>query len=145
MPKISLIGKDLAKEGIEFVFAGPLPTCSDCRVKNVCFNLEQGHKYRVTKVREQLNPCIIFNGDKVNTVEVEELEDFFIIQESKKLQEGAIVTMKSMNCDYITCPNIEKCNLYYQKNDLKVAIKSIGQNVNCPKGFKMKKVQVTYK
>ncbi|WP_297215428.1 UPF0179 family protein [Thermoplasma sp.] len=145
LPKISLIGSSIAKEGLEFVFAGPLTACSDCRVKNVCFNLEQGHRYKVTKVREQVNPCIIFNGDKVNTVEVEELEDYVNVQESKRIQEGAIISLKSMNCDYITCPNIEKCNLYYFKPDTKVMVKSIGKEISCPKGYKMKQISISYK
>ncbi len=145
MTKISLIGKDLAKEGLEFVFNGPLPTCSDCRVKNVCFNLEQGHYYRIVKVRDQVNPCIIFNGDKVNTIEVEEVSEPFNIQNSKKLQEGATISLKSMKCDYITCPNIEKCNLLYGKEDTKVVVKNIGEAIKCPKGYDMRKVIVSYK
>lgn len=143
MAKISLIGLDLAKEGLEFTFVSPLVGCSECRIKNVCFNLEPGKTYRVTKVRDKINPCFVFNGDKVATVEVEEVEDYVNMQYGRKLQEGSSATLKSMNCDYFTCPNIEKCNLMHMREGTRAVIKKVEGKIDCPKGYNMRKVSVT--
>ncbi len=80
MAKISLIGVDLAKEGMEFTFVTPLVGCAECRIKNVCFNLDPGRTYRVTAVREKRNPCFVFNRDQVATVEVEEVQEYLNMQ-----------------------------------------------------------------
>ena len=52
MTLITLIGEEMAREGAEFYFLGPLTECKDCRLKGVCFNLEQGSRYRVSEVRD---------------------------------------------------------------------------------------------
>lgn len=145
MAKISLIGADLAKEGLEFTFVEPLKECTECRIKNVCFNLEQGMSYRITGVREKENPCLIFNKEKVNTIEVEPLNDFLNAQNGMKLQEGSTFKAISLECDYITCPNIETCNLIHIKNGKKAKILSIGDKVDCPKGLDLRKVSVSFK
>lgn len=50
---ITLIGKDLAKEGNEFVFYGPVEECESCRFKSSCINsLEKGRKYVIIEVRD---------------------------------------------------------------------------------------------
>ncbi len=142
---ISLIGQDLAKEGQEFIFTSPLQVCSECRVKNVCFNLEPGRTYRISKVREKINPCIVFNGDKVKTIEVEEVPETLNLKAGPALQEGSTITTKSLNCDNYVCPNIEKCNLIHLKEGRKATIDSLGEKLECPKGFDLRSVLVTYK
>lgn len=142
MAKISLIGLDLAKEGLEFTFVSPLVGCAECRIKNVCFNLEPGKTYKVTKVRDKVNPCFVFNGDKVATVEVEEVGDYINMQYGKKLQEGSSVSLKSIGCDHITCPNIEKCNLIHIRDGTRAVIKNVEGKIDCPKGYNMRKVSV---
>lgn len=145
MAKISLIGVDLAKEGLEFTFVEPLKGCTECRIKNVCFNLEPGRTYRITKVRDKENPCFVFNKDKVNTIEVELLEDHLNVANGRKLQEGSTLATESLNCDYITCENIETCNLIHIKEGLKAKILSVGEKVDCPKGLNLKRVTVSLK
>lgn len=143
MPKISLIGKDLAKEGMEFLFVGPLVHCSTCGIKNVCFNLDSGRSYRVVKVREKLNNCFVFNGDKVKTVEVEEVEDQLTMQFGRTVQEGSTVAMKSLKCDYLSCRYIEKCNLIHYKEGRKVTIKKVGDKVDCPKNLDIREITIS--
>ena len=143
MPKISLIGLDLAREGLEFKFVGPLAGCSKCRIKGVCFNLDPGKTYRITSVRAKENPCFVFNHDKVATVEIEEAKEFMNILGGKKLQEGSSITLKSLECDHFSCPNIEKCNLVYDREGRKAVVKKIEGNVDCPKGYNLKKVQIS--
>ncbi len=144
MAKISLIGVDLAREGLEFKFVGPLVGCAECRIKNVCFNLEPGRTYKITKVREKQNPCFVYNKDLVATIEVEEIPEHVNLQAGRKLQEGSSITLKSMECDHITCPNIETCNLLHMREGQKVTIKKIEGDLDCPKGYKMKSVLAAF-
>ena len=144
MTKISLIGIDLAKEGIEFTFVGPLVGCAECRIKNVCFNLDPGRTYKILKVREKENPCFVFNQDKVATVEVEEVPEYAHMQYGKKLQEGSSINLKSMNCDQFTCPSIEKCNIMHMRDGSRVTINKVEDKLDCPKGFNMRKVSISF-
>lgn len=143
MQKISLIGLDLAKEGLEFTFSGPLVGCTECRIKNVCFNLDAGKTYRILKVREKENPCFVFNQDKVATVELEEVPEFAHMQYGKKIQEGSSVTLNSMNCDQITCPYIEKCNILHMREGTRAVINKVENKLECLKGYDMRKVSVS--
>lgn len=142
-PKISLIGIDLAREGLEFTFVGPLVGCSECRIKNVCFNLDPGRTYRVLKVREKENPCFVFNQDRVATVEVEEVPEIAHMQYGKKIQEGSSVTLKSIDCDHFTCPNIERCNLIHVREGTRGVINKVEEKLDCPKGYDMRRVSIT--
>ncbi len=142
MNKITLIGVDLAKKDGIFTFIGPLTgKCDECRIKNVCFNLEEGKKYRILDVREQINPCFVYNGNKVSTIEVEEIDDTYNIQNSKRLMEGSSIELKSMKCDFLTCPFIEKCNLLNIKKPKKIVVKKIVKKIKCPKGYDMREVE----
>lgn len=141
--KISLIGVDLAKEGLEFTFVGPLVGCAECRIKNVCFNLDPGRSYRVLKVREKENPCFVFNKDRVATVEIEEIPEVAHMQYGRKLQEGSSVTLQSINCDHFTCPNIERCNIVHMREGTRAVINKVEEKLECPKGYDMRKVSVT--
>lgn len=143
MAKISLIGVDLAQEGLEFTFTGPLVGCGECRIKNVCFNLDPGKSYRILKVREKENPCFVFNKDKVATVEIEEIPEVAHMQYGKKIQEGSSVTLSSMKCDQTTCPNIEKCNIVHMREGTRAVINKVDGKLDCPKGYDMRKVSVT--
>ncbi len=139
--KISLIGVDLAKKNMEFTFKGPLSgKCDECRIRNVCFNLEPGKRYKITDVKEQINPCFIYNKNKVSTIEVEEIKNTYNIQNGKRLMEGSSIELKSMKCDYLTCPNIEKCNLIVTPVK-KIVVNKILRKLSCPKGYDMREVE----
>ncbi|MHB8360217.1 MAG: UPF0179 family protein [Thermoplasmataceae archaeon] len=142
MSKVSLIGVDQAREGNVFTFVTPLQTCSECRIKNVCFNLEAGKTYRISKVREQINPCLVYNTGKVSTIEVEEVEETFNIRYGNRLQEGSTINVTGMRCDHITCINIEICNLIHKKEPVKVNVNKINEKIDCPKGYDMRRVSV---
>lgn len=69
---ITLIGKDLAKKGQEFVFLGPADECENCRFKSSCVgNLELNRKYVVTDVKDNEQKCPIHSGGAVIPVEVD--------------------------------------------------------------------------
>lgn len=69
---ITLIGKDLAKKGQEFVFLGPAEECENCRFKSSCVgNLEVNRKYVVVGVKENEQKCPIHSGGVVIPVEID--------------------------------------------------------------------------
>ena len=139
--KITLIGVDLARKNMEFTFKGPLSgKCDDCRIRNVCFNLEPGKKYKITDVKEQVNPCYVYNKNKVSTIEVEEVKNTYNIQNGKRLMEGSSIELRSMKCDYLTCPNIEKCNLI-NISSKKIVVNKIEKKLSCPKGYDIREVE----
>ncbi len=144
MAKISLVGLDLAKEGMEFTFVTPLVGCAECKIKNVCFNLQPGKTYKITKVRDKVHPCFVFNHDKVATIEVEEVNENVNLEYGKKVQEGSKVTLKSMECDHYTCPNIETCNLIHKREGTKATISKVEEKLDCPKGYDMRRVSVKF-
>ena len=45
---ITLIGKELAREGVSFIFHEPAEECESCRFKSSCVDsLEEGHRYTI--------------------------------------------------------------------------------------------------
>src|SRR5512136_2692138 len=52
MVLVTVVGELQCKKGYEFVFGGPIAECRDCKVKNVCFHLEQDKRYRVVEIRD---------------------------------------------------------------------------------------------
>ena len=68
---ITLIGKELAKEGVSFIFHEPADECANCRFKASCVDsLEEGHRYTITEVRDVDQKCPIHEGEQVQVVAV---------------------------------------------------------------------------
>ncbi|MCL4350476.1 MAG: UPF0179 family protein [Candidatus Thermoplasmatota archaeon] len=141
--KVTLIGLDQAEVGNVFRYITPLQVCSDCKVKGACFTLEKGKTYRINEVREKEHPCKIFNHDMVRVVSVEEAMEEFIVPYDNRVQEGSTLNIGGMDCDYITCDFIEKCNLLHNREDVKVKISKIERKVDCPKNYDMRAISGT--
>ena len=78
---ITLIGKELAKEGVSFVFYEPAEECSECRFKASCVDsLKKGHRYTITEVRDVEQKCPVHENDKVQVVAVENAEFTILTQ-----------------------------------------------------------------
>ena len=140
---ITLIGKDLAKEGLEFQYLGPLPECKDCRLKNVCFNLDEGKWYRVVKVRDKEHDCRVHNGGKVVTVEVEELP-VPIALNLKTIVEGETVEYHRIPCRDYSCEYYELCHPIGLREGTKIKILKIEGKIECQKNKDLTKVLVTW-
>ncbi|MBR2558285.1 MAG: UPF0179 family protein [Methanobrevibacter sp.] len=96
---ITLIGKDLAKEGNEFIFYGPAEECNDCRFKSSCVgNLEEGRKYKITDIKDNEQKCPIHAENTVIPVEVERSQ-ITILTTSKNIFEGSTFTYDVPDCD----------------------------------------------
>jgi uncharacterized protein (UPF0179 family) len=140
---ITLIGKDLAKEGMEFQYLGPLLECKNCKLKNVCFNLDEGKWYRITKIRDKEHDCKVHDEGKVVTVEVEELPVPVVIS-AKSVVEGETISFKPVNCKEYDCEYYELCHPMGLREGTKIKIEKIEGEVNCPKNKDLKKVLVTW-
>lgn len=139
---ITLIGKDLAKEGNEFIFYGSVEECESCRFKSSCINaLEEGRKYKIIEVRDVEQKCPLHNNEKVNVVVVESAES--IIFTNSKVFEGSTVTFESISCDNEDCDFREFCfSEGINSGDKCVFIKDLGKFDDCPKGNSFRKVIV---
>ena len=58
-PKVTLIGTGLAKQGLEFVYEGPIDECRPCSLKKACNNLKEGKRYRIVNVRPAKHDCLV--------------------------------------------------------------------------------------
>jgi len=140
---ITLIGKELAKEGLEFQYLGPLLECRNCKLKNVCFNLDEGKWYRITGVRDKEHDCKVHDEGKVVTVEVEELPVPLAVG-AKGVVEGETLTFKPVNCKEYECEFYELCHPLGLREGTKIKIEKIVEDIKCPKNKNLKKVLVTW-
>lgn len=142
---ITLIGKDLAKEGVEFVYLGPADECSDCKFKSTCVgNLEEKRKYVITEVKDNEQKCPIHAENKVIPVEIERAE-IDILTTSKNIFEGSTFTFNAPECD----ENCEFHDLCFPEglieNDKCIVIKNQGKHKGeCKKGFKLNKLTLAF-
>jgi uncharacterized protein len=61
--KVTLIGSEIAKAGLEFIYEGAIPECGACSLRKACNNLKAGKRYRVVGVRKATHDCPVhFNG-----------------------------------------------------------------------------------
>lgn len=100
---ITLLGRDQAREGHRFIYSGPMQECRECQLKNICFNLEKGRRYRVVKVRDKEHKCSVFsNGVKV--VEIEQVHFHAGVSKSMVV-EGSVIKFQSLGCGILGCEN----------------------------------------
>ena len=142
---ITLIGKDLAKEGQEFVFLGPADDCEKCRYKSSCIgNLELNRKYVVKEVKENEQKCPIHAEGKVIPVEVE-LAQIDLLTSSKSIFEGSTFTYNAPDCD-------ENCDFHdlcfpdgLMENDKCIVLNNEGKHKEeCKKGYKLNKLTLGF-
>lgn len=138
---ITLIGKDLAKEGLSFVYYGPAEECESCRFKASCIgNLEEKRKYTITEVRDNEQKCPIHEGEKVVPVSVERAK-IDILTNSKSVFEGSTFTFEAPDCS-------DDCEFYDEclpegliDGDKCTVIKNNGKHDGeCKKGYKLTKL-----
>jgi len=139
MPLVTLIGKELAKEGEEFIYLGPNNECRNCKLKTVCFNLKPGRKYKITSVRDKHHECNLHEGPAV-VVEVQEMP--IIIAIEKKLVEGSTTKIGNRNCENVGCINYEFCNITLTKDKDYIIVK-IYENIDCPIGYELQKAELS--
>ena len=142
---ITLIGKDLAQKGVEFVYLGPAKECDDCRFKSSCVNsLELNRKYVITDVKDNEQKCPIHSQNIVIPVEIERAE-IEILTTSKNIFEGSTFTYNAPECD----ENCEFHDLCFPEglfeNDKCIVLKNQGKHKEeCKKGLKLTKLTLAF-
>jgi hypothetical protein len=138
---VTLIGEKIAKENEEFTYLGPNNDCKNCKLKTVCFNLKPGRRYKIKKVRDKRHNCNVHQGTVV-VVEVEEIPIITAID--KKYSEGSKLKIEKIDCDNIGCKNYYLCKVKLQK-DKKYTITKVYDDIDCPLGYTLKKVELSDK
>jgi len=142
---ITLIGKDLAKKGQEFIFLGPAQECEKCRFKSSCIeSLGLNRKYIVTEVRDNEQKCPIHDEEKVIPVQVERAS-IDLLTPSRNIFEGSTFTFNAPDCD----ENCEFHDLCFPEglveNDKCIVLESIGKHKGeCKKGYKLNKLNLGF-
>ena len=142
---ITLIGKDLAQKGVEFVYLGPAKECDDCRFKSSCVDsLELNRKYVITDVKDNEQKCPIHSQNIVIPVEIERAE-IEILTTSKNIFEGSTFTYNAPECDE-NCEFHDSCfpeGLF--ENDKCIVLKNQGKHKEeCKKGLKLTKLTLGF-
>ena len=106
-PKVTLIGRLLARPGLEFIFEGELPECEHCRVRKACNNLQPGRKYRIVSVRTAApHDCTIHDGGTC-AVEVVESPIVALVNADMAIMNSRITFEYS--CNKEECKSFELC------------------------------------
>lgn len=138
MPLVTLIGERLAEKGKEFVYIGPNNECKNCKLKTVCFNLKSGKKYKITNIRDKKHNCNVHEGTAA-VIEVQEQP--IITSIDKKYDEKSNSKIEKKNCGSIGCMHYEICNVNIEKGK-KYKIIKIFEEIECPMGYKIQKVEL---
>ena len=106
--KITLVGKTLAREGVEFVYQGEVRECEGCRLRKVCHNLQPHRRYRIVGIRTTtLHTCHV-HIDGAYTVEVVEAEIPAAVPAERAIL-NSTVTYEA-GCTQSDCANFDLCN-----------------------------------
>ena len=96
---ITLIGKELAQKGVEFVYLGSVEECENCRFKSSCVDsLELNRKYVITDVKDTEQKCPVHSQNIVIPVEIERAQ-IDVLTPSKNIFEGSTFTYEAPKCD----------------------------------------------
>jgi uncharacterized protein (UPF0179 family) len=138
---ITLIGEDLAKKNLTFLFNGPVKECETCRFKSSCVeSLKEGRLYKILNVKENEQPCPVHDRGKVKVVEVEEAEITAFI-DAKKSFKGSTLVYNKPDCT-VNCVYHEFCFPEGLKEDYKCTITDVVEKHidGCVKGYLLNKV-----
>ncbi len=143
---ITLIGKQLAKEGQEFIFLGPAEDCENCRFKSSCIgNLEENRKYVVVDVRDNEQKCPIHGEGIVVPVDVDRAS-IDLLTASKSIFEGSTFTYNAPDCDEEDCEFHDLCfpeGLF--EDDKCIVLRNDGKHKQeCKKGYKLNKLNLGF-
>ena len=136
-----MTGPPLAKVGQRFRYMGIAEECEPCEFKGICHSLERGRTYRITNVRDKDHPCALHTDDRAVVVEIVE-EPIEASIPSRKALEGALVTLEEPECPVVWCPNHFLCSREFLATGQKVLVASVGPEMECPRGLKLRRAVV---
>ncbi len=129
MAAITLISGSQAKVGHRFYYVGPQLECKECKLKAVCFNLEQGSQYEITALRDQTHECSL-NEDMVRVVEVQKVPQRTAVPKKTAI-EGSVMTFQEVECGRMDCSNFRICHPASMENGRKYSVIKIEGSVDC--------------
>lgn len=133
---VTLVPEALAEEGSEFYYVGQMDGCAGCRLERVCYNLDEGHRYRVTEVRDQSHGCPQLGDERVVAVSVEVVVTPGAVPK-KEAMEGVTFTYTAPRCGRIGCPNFRLCHIPGTEDGDKRTVVRLGGELECPAGERM--------
>ncbi len=140
MGSVTLIGKSLAEEGLEFIFGGCPSKCKECELKNSCCGLKKNRWYRIVDVRDKYHDCQVHHK-KVSVVEVEEIP-IRTAASRHSVIEGSVITVEDKKCGDVGCENYKLCHPKGIEFNKKYNIEGVGEDIDCPKGKDLKIVEL---
>lgn len=141
MVLVTVVGELQCRKGFEFVFGGPLAECRECKVRNVCFHLDENRQYRVTDVRKVHHECKVHEGG-VRVVEVERVPTKAALPARSAL-EGSILTFEGSDCDSVGCQYYRLCRPAGPSDGMKFKVLSVEPGeVRCPRGRSLRVVSL---
>lgn len=141
MGKVTLTGPPLARVGVKFRYTGMAEECEPCEFKVICHSLEKGKTYRIVAVRDKDHPCALHTDDRAVVVEISE-EPLEASVPTRRALEGALVTLEGPECPVSWCPNHFLCTRAYLANGQKVFVVSVGPELECPRGIRLRRAVV---
>ena len=142
MPSVTMIQKEQAQIGHEFVYLGPGTQCQDCRVKAACLNQSPRRRYKVVKLRDVTHDCLL-NGDVVRVVEVEPSAPPASL-DFNSAREGSIVIYQSSGCWDLSCSHYFLCHPGGLESGQKIQVLEVGDRLDCALGRELVAVKVAY-
>ena len=142
MVQITLVGERQAKPGHEFVYRGPQPECTPCKVRGACLNQVVGHRYRIRRVRDVSHPCLL-NEERARVVEVEPVAPDCSLS-SRSAIEGAVLAYEKIVCANAACPNFRTCHPIGIEPGTRIRVLDVGPELECPLGYAIVSAKVAY-
>ena len=139
MGLVTIVGETQARIGNRFYFVGPLTECKECKLRNVCFNMEAGSLYEVIGIRDTIHDCAL-RESKVRVVEVEKKP--FRAAISKKQAMGSSVSFEARKCKNIGCENYQFCRPSNAKDGDRFSIVDDVSDIKCPIGEQLRLVKL---
>jgi hypothetical protein len=104
--KVTLIGKELAKNGLEFIYEGNIDDCGACKLNKACNNLKKGRRYRIVGVRKTSHNCPVhLNG----ALSVEVVESPIPVLLNADMAIGNPRIQYEFSCSKLGCSNYDLC------------------------------------
>ncbi len=139
MVLVTVVGELQCRRGFEFVFTGPLAECRDCKVRNVCFHLDENRRYRVVDVRDVHHECKVHEAG-VRVVEVERVPTKAALP-SRVALEGSMITYQAGNCRTVGCQYHGLCSPPGASDGMRFKVLSVEPGeVRCPLGKSLRVV-----
>src|SRR5437867_10404112 len=140
--QITLVGERQADVGHEFVYRGPQPECKPCKVRSACLNQDLGRRYRITRVRDVVHPCLL-NEERARVVEVVPLPPACSVA-ARTAVEGAGLAYEKIVCANAACPNFRTCHPVGIDPGTRIRIVYVGPELECPLDYSIGPANVAY-